>query len=53
MVHLHSRQIRFVYQGYRVKVKVTGVKVVYVCRKHLQSEAGEFRQSLSYVHNVV
>jgi len=52
-VHRQNRWVKFVtYQGHRVEVKITGGKSVSVCRKPLQSEAGE-RQSLSYVHTAV
>jgi len=30
-VHLQDLQVTFVYQGYRVKVKVTGARSVSVC----------------------
>jgi len=33
-MHEHLQNCQFIYEGYRVKVKVTGAKSMSVCRVH-------------------
>jgi len=48
-LHLQNLHVKFVYKPHRVKVKgAIKESIVSVCRKLLQSEAGESWQLLSY-----